>query len=186
MSDGWDWDSVVDVFGGNAEDEDEDVSVLLLRLSATRPEFRREDLQEVLGIVFDNYRGKADRIFDPRKYCQAGKSWSQLASIISAGAAVYASYKSERVLRSLFRVAFETSEWDAIILTPEFIEWTESAFVGVKGQVKRWKPIDPDDNSAGLNDRGRVCTKQTLLDLFEVVAEFRDRLIEKAMLASGT
>ena len=191
MSDGWDWNSVVDVFGGNAEGEDEDVSVLLLRLSATRPKFGREDLQEVLDIVFSNYRAKADLIFDNRKYRQIGKSWSKLVSIISAGAAAYASYKSDRVLRSLFRVAFETSEWDALILTPEFIEWAEATFDKVKDQVKdqvrrwRWKPALLGNNSPGLDSGGRACTKQTLLDLFEVVAEFRDRLIEKARLASG-
>lgn len=78
-------------------------------------------------------------------------------------------YKSDIILRNLHRVMFSSPYWDSFVMTPEFIEGFSEIEAGAKAMSR-----------ADMKK-----SKYMTLELHEALAEFKDKLAEKARLASG-
>ena len=88
---------------------------------------------------------------------------------------------TDAIFRNIYRLMFESDVWDEYILTPAFIE-------GLAGLVEKYKKKSGAE-MAELRSAGqftRISTEaRRLIDLLEILEEFKGKLAEKTLLASG-
>lgn len=159
---------IVGMFGG----EDRDPSETLLRLSVSFPRFGPAELLDVFRMIADEFRGKND--VNPGFSARVGGVVSAAAIFASAQRAFADKtyFSSDIIFRNVYRIMFQTSEWDAeILLQPDFVgDFCEF----VSEQEPRRENHGPGD--AKFNKS---------LDLYEILMEFKDNLVAKIKLASG-
>lgn len=167
------YDEVKGLFGK----EDRSPGETLLRLSAERPDFGASDLISLFETVRTNFRKGDDMNFD---VCASGTSISKYMAFITSARQTRTYYSSDIVFRNVWRVMFETSEWDQdILFQPDFFG-KFSEFVSAS------KPKPRRARRTFVSIPSRDAPERDALDFWEAMAEFQDALAEKIRIASGT
>lgn len=171
---------VVELFGK----EDMQASETLFRLSMSMPEFGWRDLLEVFVLLKQNFRQGQDvnRTLAGRTIGPASLPLMQKwLGVVSEARENRTYYLSDIAFRNVWRVMFETSEWDReILFQPDFFGRFSSFVDGVK--PKR----DPRRHRHFVSIPSRDVPERDALDFWEAMAEFRDALAEKIRAASGS
>lgn len=158
------WADAISLFGT----DDREAPETALKVSVACPRFGARDLLEVFRLVAANYRKRADVSDSPWVIPAAPGNGRSLAAMLKMMQdRIW--YRSDVILRNLHRVMFSSPYWDFFVMTPEFIE----GFSEIEAEAKQRSRADVKKS------------KFQSLDLHEALAEFKDKLAEKARLASG-
>ena len=153
--------------------EDRLPSEMLFRLSVFCPGFGWRELLGVFRMMAENFRKTND--VSPDAAWKTSPTTSQLTGFLSRSTAMMANktyFSSDIISRNLYRIMFQTSEWDSeILFQPDFIK---DFCDFVSEQEPRREGYGP--GSAPFN---------RALDLYEMLLEFKDKLVDKARTASG-
>ena len=157
------YSEVVDMFGI----EDRLPSEMLFKLVIFCPHFGPGDLIGVFRAVAAEFRGKND--VNPVLVQNPARFLTRPDSMIASK--MY--FSSDVILRNLYRIMFQSSEWDSeILFQPDFI----GDFCRFVDEMKpSWKNYGP----------GAAAPFNRALDLHEMLLEFKDKLVDKAKMASG-
>ena len=177
------WERIVSAFGA----EDADPRYVLLRLAVDEPRFGVADLLGVFEVMKEKHRTEEDVrhvVMEQSLLPGGGVSSAPLASYIAALQKQIESdtrYSSDIVFRNLFRICFETSEWDAeILFQPSFLEGVLAVVRSAREDAERQRLAARQfgkSSETGLSFA-------SALDFYEKIAEFSDRLAEKVRTAS--
>jgi hypothetical protein len=144
--------------------EDRLPSEILLRLYVFCQRFGPNELLGVFRMLAEEFRGKNDVSSGARCHLTS----ANLALMI----ANKTYFSSDVISRNLYRIMFLSSEWDSeILFQPDFIE---DFCHFVSEQEPRREGYGP--GSAPFN---------RALDLYEMLLEFKDKLVDKVKMASG-
>lgn len=153
-----DYETVKELFGKG----DGDASVMALSTAARDASFGWRELLDVLETTFRHYHRPNDRV---------EIKWGSF--VRNFGGTPPTLYHSDYVFRNLYRMMFMSDFWDDAIMTPEFIE-------GLAALAERAK-----SGNSSLDQFRRKYWNKDAMDLTEKLLEFKDKLAEKVMLASG-
>ena len=161
------YSEVVDMFGI----EDRLPSEMLFKLVIFCPHFGPGDLIGVFRAVAAEFRGKND--VNPALVRNPVGFLTRPDSMIASK--TY--FSSDVILRNLYRIMFQSSEWDSeILFQPDFI----GDFCRFVDEMKpSWK------NYSKNYGPGAAAPFNRALDLHEMLLEFKDKLVDKAKMASG-
>ena len=149
---------------------------ILFRLSVFCPRFGPDELLGVFRMMAEEFRGKND--VNPAARSRMSRSpWSigVNGGFLSRESAMIANktyFSSDIISRNLYRIMFLSSKWDSeILFQPDFVE-DFCRFVSEREpRRENYLPGEAPFNRA--------------LDLYEMLLEFKDKLIDKVKTAAG-